>query len=185
MTTAEEAMNCPFAKLLVILSSIFLIAFLSACSNTNPGPAANGAGYASTSSTATSPASAAVSVSAGSVQMTPSAPTAATPLAQEHLIGVGSATVLTIHGRRVVSVNRAKKQVTLEGPGGKLVTLQVYNPYNLAAAKAGEPFVAKFYEIVTNGFFFLRLAARRFISAFLARTTARRFISADRSSWLS
>ena len=27
--------------------------------------------------------------------------------------------------------------------------VNVYNPYNLAAAKPGEPFVAKFYEIVT------------------------------------
>ena len=63
-------------------------------------------------------------------------------------IGVGSATVVTVHGK-IVSVNRAKKVVTLEGPNGKRVTVHVYNPYNLAAAKAGEPFVAKFYEIVT------------------------------------
>jgi hypothetical protein len=46
-------------------------------------------------------------------------------------------------------VNRPKKLVTLEGPNGKQVTLQVYNPYNLAAAKPGERFVAKFYEIAT------------------------------------
>jgi hypothetical protein len=67
---------------------------------------------------------------------------------QEHLIGVGSATVVTVHGT-IVSVSRAKKLVTLQGPSGKWVTLHVYNPYNLAAAKTGEPFVAKFYEIVT------------------------------------
>jgi hypothetical protein len=35
------------------------------------------------------------------------------------------------------------------GPRGKQVTLHVNNPYNLAAAKAGEPFVARFYEIIT------------------------------------
>ncbi len=55
---------------------------------------------------------------------------------------------MTIHGK-VVSVNRAKQLVTLEGPDGKQVTIHVYNPYNLASAKAGAPFVAKFYEIVT------------------------------------
>jgi len=76
----------------------------------------------------------------------PSAPGNAS--GQEHLVGIGSATVVTIHGK-IFSVNRAKKLVTLQGPGGNLVTLHVYNPYNLAAAKAGEPFVAKFYEIVT------------------------------------
>jgi hypothetical protein len=73
---------------------------------------------------------------------------AMTAPAQEHLIGVGSETVVTVHGK-VVSVNRAKKLVTLEGPDGKQVTIHVYNPYNLEAAKAGVPFVAKFYEIVT------------------------------------
>ncbi len=66
----------------------------------------------------------------------------------EHLVGSGSETVITIHGK-IAAVNRAKKQVTLEGPNGKKVTIHVYNPYNLAAAKPGAPFVAKFYEIVT------------------------------------
>jgi hypothetical protein len=46
-------------------------------------------------------------------------------------------------------VNRRKKLVTLEGSHGRQVTIHVYNPYNLAAAKPGEPFVAKFYEIAT------------------------------------
>ena len=67
---------------------------------------------------------------------------------QEHLVGIGSATVVTIHGK-IVSVNRAKRLVTLVGPDRKRVTVHVYNPYNLAAAKPGAPFVAKFYEIVT------------------------------------
>jgi hypothetical protein len=78
---------------------------------------------------------------------TAAAPSPAIP-SQEHLVGIGSETVVTIHGK-IVSVNHAKKEVTLEGPDGKQVTLHVYNPYNLAAAKAGGPFVAKFYEIVT------------------------------------
>jgi hypothetical protein len=67
---------------------------------------------------------------------------------QEHIVGIGSATIVTIHGK-IVSVNRAKKLVTIEGPRGKRVTLHVYNPYNLAAATPGEAFVVRFYEIVT------------------------------------
>jgi len=61
---------------------------------------------------------------------------------------VGSATVLTIHGK-IVAVDKAEKLVVLEGPGGRKVTLKVENPYNLEAAKVGEPIVAHFYEIVT------------------------------------
>ena len=67
---------------------------------------------------------------------------------KEHLIGMGTASVLTVHGK-IVSVDREKKQVTLEGPGGKQITIHVYDPYNLAAAKPGLPFVARFYEVTT------------------------------------
>jgi hypothetical protein len=42
-----------------------------------------------------------------------------------------------------------KKLVTLEGPAGRRVTLAVRNPENLKAAKVGEPFAARFYEVVT------------------------------------
>ena len=84
----------------------------------------------------------------GNAQTATAAGPSPTMPSQEHLVGIGSETVVTIHGK-IVSVNHAKKEVTLEGPDGKQVTLHVYNPYNLAAAKAGEPFVAKFYEIVT------------------------------------
>jgi hypothetical protein len=62
--------------------------------------------------------------------------------------GVTSATVLTLHGK-IVDVNKAKKLVTLEGPEGRKVTLNVQNPYNLEAAKIGAPVVARFYEVVT------------------------------------
>ena len=48
--------------------------------------------------------------------------------------GASYGTVLTIHGK-IVGVNRLKKQVTLEGPEGRKVTLNVMNPYNLQAAK--------------------------------------------------
>jgi hypothetical protein len=66
----------------------------------------------------------------------------------EHLAGIGSETVVTIHGK-IVAVDREKQLVTLQGPDGKTFPIHVYNPYNLAAAKPGEPFVARFYEIVT------------------------------------
>jgi hypothetical protein len=61
---------------------------------------------------------------------------------------VRSITVVTLHGK-IVEVNKAKKLVTLEGPEGRKVTLKVENPYNLRAAKVGEPVVTRFYEVVT------------------------------------
>src|ERR1700748_1460585 len=57
------------------------------------------------------------------VAMATPAPAPAAPMAQgsqEHVHGLASATVITIHGK-IVSVDRAKKQVTLEGPNGKQV----------------------------------------------------------------
>jgi hypothetical protein len=62
--------------------------------------------------------------------------------------GVGSATVVTIHGK-IAAVDKPAKLVTLEGPGGRKVILRVENPSNLAAAKVGEPFVVRFYEVAT------------------------------------
>jgi len=62
--------------------------------------------------------------------------------------GVGSATVLTLHGK-IVAVDKAKKVVIVEDPGGRKAALNVQNPYNLEAAKVGDPVVAHFYEIVT------------------------------------
>jgi hypothetical protein len=62
--------------------------------------------------------------------------------------GVTSATVVVVHGK-IVKVNKRRKQVTLQGPEGRRVTLDVRNPYNLNAAKVGASVVARFYEIVT------------------------------------
>lgn len=62
--------------------------------------------------------------------------------------GVGRATEIVVHGK-IVSVDKANKLVTLEGPQGRKVTLKVENPYNLQAAKVGEAVVARFYEVVT------------------------------------
>lgn len=62
--------------------------------------------------------------------------------------GMVSATVITAHGK-IVKVNKAGKQVTLELPGGQKVTVDVQNPYNLNAAKVGEPFIVRYYEVIT------------------------------------
>ena len=59
-----------------------------------------------------------------------------------------SYTAVTAHGK-IVEVNKAEKLVTIEGTGGRKLYLKVENPYNLEAAKVGEPVVAHFYEVVT------------------------------------
>ncbi|MGO9060806.1 MAG: hypothetical protein ACLQU2_26005 [Candidatus Binataceae bacterium] len=61
---------------------------------------------------------------------------------------IGVATIVTVHGK-IAAVDRAKRLVTLTGPQGEEVTIKVEDPYNLAAAKPGEPFVARFRESVT------------------------------------
>jgi hypothetical protein len=71
------------------------------------------------------------------------APPSAAPVA-----GIAAETVLTVHGK-IVSVNQASKQVTLEGPNGKDVTLTVNNQYNLQSLKAGDRYVAQFTEAIT------------------------------------
>jgi hypothetical protein len=65
-----------------------------------------------------------------------------------NVVAVGAASVVVVHGQ-IVSVNQDKKLVTLQTDDGKQLTVHAYNPYNLAAAKAGERYVAKFYEIAT------------------------------------
>jgi hypothetical protein len=59
-----------------------------------------------------------------------------------------SVTAVTFHGK-IIEVNKAKKVVTIEGAGGRRLYLKADNPYNLDAAKIGEPVVARFYEVVT------------------------------------
>lgn len=65
-----------------------------------------------------------------------------------NVVAAGAASVIVVHGQ-IVAVDQDKKLVTLQGPSGKQMTMHVYNPYNLAAAKPGERFVAKFYEVAT------------------------------------
>ncbi|HZP46570.1 MAG TPA: hypothetical protein VFB15_13055 [Candidatus Binataceae bacterium] len=61
---------------------------------------------------------------------------------------VGSASEVVVRGK-IVGVDRANKVVTIAGPEGHTIALRVTDPYNLKAAKVGDPVVAHFYEIVT------------------------------------
>jgi hypothetical protein len=56
--------------------------------------------------------------------------------------------VVTIHAK-IVRVDKARRMVTLEGPQGRKINLKVDNPYNLNAAKVGDPVVAHYYEAVS------------------------------------
>jgi hypothetical protein len=67
---------------------------------------------------------------------------------QAQLEGVGYVTVVDFHGK-IVDVDTGRKLVTLEGPKGGRVTVWVQNPDNLRAAKVGDPFAARFYDVVT------------------------------------
>ena len=72
----------------------------------------------------------------------PSAQTGVPSPGSGTVAGVAAATQLTIHGK-IAAVDESKKQVTLEANGRK-VTLTVENPYNLKAAKVGDPVVVHY-----------------------------------------
>jgi hypothetical protein len=56
--------------------------------------------------------------------------------------------IINLSGK-IVSVDVPKSLVTIEGPEGRKLTFQVLNPDNLRAAKVGEPYNARFYEVTT------------------------------------
>jgi hypothetical protein len=56
---------------------------------------------------------------------------------------------LTVVQGQIVSVDQENKLVTLRAASGKQVMLHVFNPSSLAAAKPGERFIARFYEIAS------------------------------------
>jgi hypothetical protein len=147
-TNTNKAPSQSSLRALLIVTGIFL---LSACagnqSSNSYAPSSNTGAPTAGQPNPGSANNAASGNSAQAVAATPP-PTVAPMPSTEHLAGIGSATVITVHGK-ILSVDRANKLVTLVGPRGKQVTLHVNNPYNLAAAKAGEPFVARFYEIIT------------------------------------
>jgi Cu/Ag efflux protein CusF len=76
-----------------------------------------------------------------------SAETAA-PSSAKPVTGIAAETVITVHGK-IVAVDSTSKQVTLQGPNGKTLTLTVNNPYNLQSLKAGDRYVAQFTESVS------------------------------------
>jgi len=69
------------------------------------------------------------------------------PPAAPPVTAIAAETVVTVHGK-IVAVDTAGKQVTLEGPGGKDITLTVNNPYNLQSLKAGDRYKAQFTESI-------------------------------------
>jgi hypothetical protein len=71
----------------------------------------------------------------------------ATP-AQAQGDSVSSGTVVTFQGK-IVAIDKGRKLATLEGPQGRRVTVWVQNPDNLKAAKVGDPYAARFYDIVS------------------------------------
>ncbi len=77
----------------------------------------------------------------------PPASTAAPSAAPAPVAGIAAETVITVHGK-IVAVDVANKQVTLEGPGRKDITITVNNPYNLQSLKAGDRYVAQFTESI-------------------------------------
>ncbi|MGD0118315.1 MAG: hypothetical protein ABSD30_09635 [Candidatus Binatus sp.] len=85
---------------------------------------------------------------------TQSSPTATAPTetaaagSPTPVTGIAAETVITVHGK-IVAVDSATKQVTLQGPGSKNITLTVNNPYNLQSLKAGDRYVAQFTESVS------------------------------------
>ncbi len=86
----------------------------------------------------------------GSTQSSPPASVpveTATPTSAAPLGGIAAETVLTIHGK-IVAVDIASKQVTLEGPKGKDITLTVHDTANLQSLKAGDRYVAQFTESI-------------------------------------
>ncbi len=89
------------------------------------------------------PSAAAAQPPAGASSPPPEA--AASPVPHGH--GIGAASILTVHGK-IESVNRAKRLVTLVGPEGNKVTFKVAKSVSLTSVKAGDPFVAHFFESV-------------------------------------
>ena len=143
----------PNRRLSLVVSALLGgLLLLPACSSSQNNSSSAGSSNSSPSSSSqpSIPTSVSPSANATSGQTASASPVmAALPTPHpEHLAGIGSASIVTIHGK-IVSVDRPNKLVTLEGPGGKKVTLEVMNPYNLAAAQPDEPVVMKFYEIVT------------------------------------
>jgi hypothetical protein len=67
--------------------------------------------------------------------------------AQTKVESVKTETVVNFSGK-IVAVDTGRKLVTLKGPEGRTVTVWVQNPDDLRAAKVGEPYALRYYEVV-------------------------------------
>src|SRR5262245_39755280 len=76
---------------------------------------------------------------------TPPAPAPATP--GEKMVGRGAVQTVTVRGS-VSAIDKDKSTVTLKGPKGKTITLDVKDPAKLEAIKVGDPVVATYTEAV-------------------------------------
>lgn len=59
--------------------------------------------------------------------------------------GAAGAREVTVRGT-VAAVDKDKQTVTLKGPKGRTLTLQVRDPQKLEAVSVGDPVIAKYYE---------------------------------------
>lgn len=73
-------------------------------------------------------------------------PSAEAPPAQKKP-GVGEARAIKLNGT-VAAVDKEAKTITLKGPKGRTVTLDVHDPTKLEAVKVGDPVAATYYEAV-------------------------------------
>ncbi len=88
----------------------------------------------------------AMSVSTPWAQTT-GAPAQKPPATTEKKPAVGEAAVVKVHGT-VSAVDKENRTITLKGPKGRTVTLDVQDPSKLEVVKVGDPVVAAYVEAV-------------------------------------
>jgi Cu/Ag efflux protein CusF len=77
----------------------------------------------------------------------PSTSTQKAPAMTEKKPAVGEAAVVKVHGT-VAAVDKENRTVTLKGPKGRTITLDVKDPSKLEVIKVGDPVVAAYVEAV-------------------------------------
>jgi Cu/Ag efflux protein CusF len=70
------------------------------------------------------------------------------PSANPPMAGKGEGAVLRVRGT-VSAVDKENKTITLKGPRGRTVTLDVQDPSKLEAVKVGDPVIGSYVEAVT------------------------------------
>jgi len=69
------------------------------------------------------------------------------PAAADKPLGRGEGRAVTVKGT-IAAIDKEKSTVTLKGPKGRTVTIQVKDPQKLEAIKVGDPVVATYMEAV-------------------------------------